>query len=302
MCRISYLCMMDNLNGTMNIYDIEKLNLSGRNFAFRTISEFLGTNYQDQLYVYDGVLFHICIRGTAKITIDYKEYPVAANSMVVLLPKHICSIGDCSEDLHIILISVSVDYLCHLPIMPDFNLLKKIAVRPCVKLGGRELDDLQKIHSVINRYDSDDNLSCQIQNTLIHSMILMIASSFENQPQNTDRIFPFSRQEILVRKFFDLLIDSCEMERSVSYYADKLCVTPKYLTTVIRSVSNHPARNWINEAVLVRAKHYVMTTDLTIHQIADKLHFLTASSFVRFFRIHAGCSPLDYRKRANQEV
>lgn len=71
----------------MNVYEIEKLNLSGRNFAFRTLSEFLGKNFQDQLYVFDGILFNICIKGRAKITIDYKEYSIDANIMVVILPN-----------------------------------------------------------------------------------------------------------------------------------------------------------------------------------------------------------------------
>lgn len=284
----------------MNIYEIENLNLKGRNFAFKTISEFLGKNFQGQLFVFDGLLFNICIKGSAKITIDYKEYPIDANSLVAILPKHICSINNCTSDFDIRMILVSADFLYHLPITPDFDLLKKMAIRPCVKLDERKLDDLQKIHSLITRYGSDDKLAKQIQDTLIHSMILMTASSFGNIPPFPNRTF--SRQETLVRKFFDLLIDSCESKKSVSYYADKLCVTPKYLTTVIKSVSNHPAQNWINEAVLITAKRLIMTTDLTIHQIADKLHFRTASSFVRFFRIHAGCTLLDYKQKMNQDL
>lgn len=284
----------------MNIYEIGKLNLSGRNFAFKTISEFLGKNFQDHLFVFDGFLFYICINGTAKITIDYKEYSIDANSMVVVLPKHLCKISGCSSDLDIRMVLVSSDFLCHLPITPDFDLLKKMVVQPCVKLDERKLEDLQKIHSLINRYGPADKFAGQIQDTLIYSMILMIASSFGNLPSDPPRTF--TRQETLVKKFFDLLIDSCETKRSVSYYADKLCVTPKYLTTVVKSISNHPVQNWINEAVLISAKRYIMTTDLTIHQIADKLHFLTASSFVRFFRVHVGCSPLDYRKRMNQDL
>lgn len=284
----------------MNIYEIEKLNLNRRNFAFRNISEFLGNNFQGHLFVFDGLLFNICIKGNATITIDYKEYPVSANSMVVILPKHICSIKDCSRDLDIRMISVSSDFLCQLPITPDFNLLKRIVIQPCVRLDEDKMDDLLKIHSIINRYDSDDRLSGQIQDALVHSMILITASSFGKLPQDTSR--NFTRQEALARKFFDLLIDSGEVKRSVSYYADRLCVTPKYLTTVIKSVSNHPAQNWINEAAIINAKRYIMTTDLTINQIADRLHFLTASSFVRFFRIHTGYTPLDYRKIMNQDL
>lgn len=196
-------------------------------------------------------------------------------------------------------ILVSSDFMCHLPITPDFDLLKRIAIQPCVKLDEGKLEDLLQIHSLINKYNSDDQLAGQIQDALIHSMILMTASLYGRQPLSPDRTF--SRQETFVRKFFDLLMDSCETERSVSYYAEKLCVSPKYLSAVVKSVSNHPVQNWINEAVLISAKRHIMTTDLAIYQIADKLHFQTASSFVRFFRIHEGCSPLEY-KRMNQAL
>lgn len=278
----------------MNIYEIEKQNLSGKNFAFKTLSAGLGDSYQDQRFIFDGLLLIICTNGTAKIIIDYKNYRIDAKSLIVILPKHICSICDCSNDLEVKMILVSSDFMCHLPITPDFNLLKRIAIRPYAKLDDGKLDDLLKIGSLINKYDSDDKLDGKIQNTLIYSMILMAASSFGDVPSKPDRAI--SRQETLVRKFFDLLIDSCETERSVSYYAGKLCVSPKYLSSVVKSVSNHSAQNWINEAVLISAKRHIMTTDMTVYQIADKLHFQTASSFVRFFRMHMGCTPLDYKR------
>lgn len=283
----------------MNIYEIEKQNLSGRNFAFKTISELLGKNFQNQMFVFDGLLLNICVNGTADITIDYKKYQIDANNMVVILPKHIYSISNCSKDLDIRMILVSSDFMCNIPITPDFNLLKKMAIFPCVKLDESMLDDLQKIHFLINKYSSDDKLAYQIQNTLIQSMILITASSFGKLPLNIDR--SLTRQETLVRKFFDLLIDTCETKRSVTYYAEKLRVSPKYLSTAVKNISNHPVQNWINEAILISAKRYIMTTDLTIYQIADKLHFQTASTFVRFFRMHVGCSPL-YYKRMNQAM
>lgn len=284
----------------MKTNEIDELKLGGRSIAFRNVSEFLGKDFRDHPFVFDGVLFGVCIRGTATVKIDYREYTVAADSIVVVLPKHICSVKDCSCDLDMRVVMVSSDFLCRLPIVPDFNLLKRVLVRPCVGLDAEKREDMLKIHSLIGRYCSDDRLSVQIRDTLVHSMILVTASSFGNP--DSDPSCSFTRQEILVRRFFDLLMDSCETERSVSYYADRLCVTPKHLTAVVKAVTNHPVRSWINEAVVISAKRYVMTTDLTVHQIADRLGFLTASSFVRFFRIHAGCSPLDYRKSMNQDL
>lgn len=278
----------------MNIYEIEKQNLSGRSFAFKTISEFLGKNFQNQMFVFDGLLLNICVNGTAKMTIDYNKYQIEANSMIVILPKHIFSISDCSKCLDIRMILVSSDFMCNLPITPDFDLLKNMAIFPCVKLDENMLDDLQKIHLLINRYNSDDKITNQIQNSLIQSMILITASSFGKLPLNIN--YTFTRQETLVKNFFDLLIDTCETKRSVTYYAEKLHVSPKYLSTVVKTVSNRSVQDWINEVILISAKRYIMTTDLTIYQIADKLHFQTASTFVRFFRMHVGCSPLDYKK------
>lgn len=272
----------------------------GRSCAVEHLADLAERGFHGEPFVFDGLIFILCLKGLAKITIDYKEYCLDANGAVVVLPKHICSIGHCSDDLDVRVVSVSADFMCHVPVTPDFNLLKKIAVHPYVKLEDGSLDDILKIHSMIGRYGSEDRTSSQIRDALIYSMLLMAASSFGDAALRQEHAF--TRQETLVRQFFDLLIDSCEVKRSVSYFADKLCVTPKYLGAAVKSVSNYSAQSWINEAIVISAKRYIMTTDMTVHQISDKLDFRTASSFVRFFRMHVGCSPLDYRKRMNQEL
>lgn len=82
----------------------------------------------------------------------------------------------------------------------------------------------------------------------------------------------------------------------MSSYANELCITPKHLTTVVKAVTGHSVQRWINEVALIDSRRYLKATELTIQQIADKLRFLTPSSFIRFFKTHAGCTPLEYRK------
>ena len=159
MCKVSYFCAVKNEKCPMSIYKITKQNLKGKNFAFNTIPEFVGKDFPDRLFIFDGLLFIICISGKATITIDYKEYQVAQNDLVAILPKHICKISGCTDDLDIKLIFVSADFLHHLPMTPDFDLLKRIVVCPYAKLDEGKLDDLQKIHSLINKYDSNDRLA-----------------------------------------------------------------------------------------------------------------------------------------------
>lgn len=282
----------------MDIYEITGRDLCDRNFAFRNETELLGKNFQNQPFIFDGLLFNICIGGTAKIKINYEEYRIKANDMFIILPKHISSIYDCSPEFEVRIILISLDFICTLPITPNFNLFKRVDSHPCVQLDDSQLDDMLKIHSVITHYNDRSELSKQIQNTLIHSIFLLTISSFGKLKVNPDK--GYSRQEAITRNFFNLLVNTCGTERKVSFYADKLCITPKHLTTVVKSVTGHSAQNWINEVVLIESRRYLRTTELTVQAISDKLHFLTTSSFVRFFRIHAGCTPLDYRKNNEQ--
>ena len=157
------------------------------------------------------------------------------------MPKHIFSIWECSSDLDIRVIFIALDFMYHLPITPDFDLFKSIDIFPCVNLDRGQLEDMLKIHSVIERYNSDSKLSKQIQDTLILSIILMTASFFGNLPSDINNVY--SRQESLTRSFFDLLLKSYGTERNLSFYADKLCITPKYLTTVVKSVTHHSVQN-----------------------------------------------------------
>lgn len=278
----------------MNIYEITKRDLQGRNFAFKDGTEFLRKGFQGQPFIFDGLLLIACTGGTARIKINYQKYPVAANDICIVLPKHIGSICECSPGFEALFLLISMDFLCALPAMPDFGLLKRVDVQPCARLSGSLMDDMLKLHSVISRHDGSNEWSRQIQDTLARAMLLLAMSSFGKLEMNPEKAY--SRQESITRSFFNLLANSGGTERRVSSYANELCITPKHLTTVVKAVTGHPVQHWINEVALIESKRYLKTTELTIQQIADKLRFLTPSSFIRFFKAHAGCTPLEYRK------
>lgn len=155
----------------MNIYEITKRDLRDRNFAFKDETEFLGKDFENQYFIFDGLLFYICISGTAKIKINYKEYQVTADDMFIIPPKHICSIYGCSPGFKVRLILISLDFLCSMPVTPNFDLFQKADMHPHIHLDSVQLDNMLKLHSVITHYDSDNELSRQIQDTLIHAAI-----------------------------------------------------------------------------------------------------------------------------------
>ena len=76
------------------------------------------------------------------------------------------------------------------------------------------------------------------------------------------------------------MLQNYESQRRVSFYADKLCVTPKNLAKVVKGVTGHSVQEWINEVVVIEAKRCLKTSDMSVFQISERLHFTTPSSFV----------------------
>jgi AraC-like DNA-binding protein len=105
-----------------------------------------------------------------------------------------------------------------------------------------------------------------------------------------------SRKEAITDDFFRLLFESFQKERQVTFFADKLCLTPKYLSMTIKEVTGHPASSWINEMVILETKRLLKATELTALQVSEELNFPNPSFFGRFFKQHTGMTPLQFRK------
>ncbi|MGM9798860.1 MAG: helix-turn-helix domain-containing protein [Parabacteroides sp.] len=107
---------------------------------------------------------------------------------------------------------------------------------------------------------------------------------------------PLSERDKLFQRFMLLVRDYAQERKSVRFYADKLCLSPDYLTHAIKAYSARTVSYWINEALLQQAKSYLLDPRLSLWQIAEKLNFSDQSAFGRFFKKHTGQSPAAYRK------
>lgn len=106
-----------------------------------------------------------------------------------------------------------------------------------------------------------------------------------------------SRQEELFAAFIQTLALHHKQERSVAFYAGKLCVTPKYLSLLVKNVSNRTAGEWIDNYVVLEAKALLSSSTLSIQEISDRLNFANQSFFSKYFKQHVGISPTEYRKK-----
>ena len=105
------------------------------------------------------------------------------------------------------------------------------------------------------------------------------------------------RDKKIFQQFLYFLSQEQQKRHLVNYYAEKLCITPKYLSTVCRKVSGKSPIHWITDSVMEDSYQLLRTTDMTVKEDSNKLGFPNSSFFGQFFREHAGTTPVEYRTK-----
>ncbi|MDR1779850.1 MAG: helix-turn-helix domain-containing protein [Tannerella sp.] len=105
-----------------------------------------------------------------------------------------------------------------------------------------------------------------------------------------------NKKEALVDDFLNLLRTNFREHRDTAFYADKMCLTVKYLSKVLKENSRKSASDWIEEFVMNEAKALLKSTKMTVQQISDELNFPSQSFFGKYFKRQTGVSPKEYRK------
>lgn len=135
--------------------------------------------------------------------------------------------------------------------------------------------------------------------SFLRVFLLIICESLLHQMNMDDRYKDSStdRERMIFTNFLDLLRHERQKRRQVSYYAERLCITPKYLSTVCRNVSNKSPLRWIVDSVMEDCYQQLRDTDLSVKEISNRLGFPNSSFFGQYFREQAGVTPLEYRKK-----
>lgn len=292
------------MNQTVPIIDISKVEHSSKidffddDFViFDDLNEIPLFDYPSRIA--DAAVFAICQKGSVRISINLKEYTIVPNNLVVLLPDQIVQHYERSDDFAGIFLGVSKQFIDDtIPGMK--NLLSAffyVRDHPCTTLTEEELDYLSEYHPMLRkRVKMKEHVyRKEVIQSLLLSLFYDVCNIFrKHQPANEGKR---SRKEELFGLFMQTVLENYKQERSVAFYADKLCVTAKYLSLISKEVSGQPAGNWIDEYVILEAKTLLKSSQMSIQEIADSLNFANQSFFGKYFKHHTGISPKEYRKR-----
>ena len=275
-----------------------------KNFIISSNAVSMPTPSLDYPFILDGAAFMICIKGSGKIRINFKEYELEENSIITIFPQFVTELLSKSDDLLMEFLLFSTDFLSEMPSSSNlsFDISKSIAKSPCIKATKEEAEKLLDLHSfIVKRYNQKDHPFREaMAKSLLFSLLIEVGAIYYERFVELDKGLntnqSSSRQEELVSTFFRLLVDHHKEEKNLQYYADKMCLTSKYLSTIIKERTGRTAFAWINEALITSARFMLKTTNFTILQVSEELNFPNASFFGRFFKKHTGMTPVQYKE------
>lgn len=248
----------------------------------------------------NGLTLLLVTHGYFNLSVDYIEYEVKSRSLLLITPDRIVEFRKKSSDMKGIFIVISKPFLDMMnPMKTPPSMLRYLFIKnnPCLLLNKNEFSVLEQTCRIVRNklYLSRHNYHKEVVQVALFSLLLEVGDVLQNRQFELQTPL-LSRKEELMQQFLLLLFKYVKEQHRVTFYAERLFITPQYLSSVLNELSGKSANKWIDEALIMEAKLLLKTPQTTIQNVADLLHFSDQSTFGKFFKKHMSVSPTEYRK------
>lgn len=234
-----------------------------------------------------------CTQGSGTGRINAKTFSLSPGGFMIVLPNQITELVDRSDDFEATYIIMTDTFTESLGIGNTFSLHATISQHPHTNLTGRAKSALESYlamcKSIIPEHQNPNRLEII---TLLTRAFFLGLGYFMHQTNCSDN----SRQGELTNKFIELVERNYTKQRELKFYAEKLALTPKHISLVVKRSSGKSATEWIEKYVILDAITQLTSTDKSIKEIAYDLGFPSQSFFGKYFCRIVGTSPAEYRK------
>ena len=250
------------------------------------------------LWKLEGGAIYFCRKGWAHATINLKDYEIVENTQVVLLPGTIIRINGCSSDFTASFFGFPKEMFMEACMRFEPIFFRFIKEQPCYVLPQENTGAINGlIRATTAIYDDRENrFRNQIAKNHLQSFMLDIYDKCYRY-FGKHKIEGGTRQDEIFKSFVSLVHEHCASQREVSFYADKLCISTKYLTGICKAVTGDSAKKIIDDFAILEIKVLLQSTELTVQEIADRLVFPDQSYLGRYFKRHEGMSPKEYQSK-----
>lgn len=273
--------------------------IMGECIAANSVSEMEIFRFPSRL---NALIIGVGTEGETSLTSNLQEFRLKKDSLFIFSPKHILQVQSNNRfKAHLIVIApdflkrINIDTKRMMPLFLQFGSL------PCMELTHAESQSLRSFISMVEQElkGSETDFSSEIIGGLIAATIYKVGDILTHylteHPEVDSPIH--NRAEEYFRQFTELLGEHYKHERSVEFYARQLCITPKYLTTLIKRISGKSVSEWIDNYVILEAKTLLKYSNMSVQEIAYYLNFPNQSFFGSYFKRNAGMSPSQYKAK-----
>lgn len=238
------------------------------------------------------------LSGEACMKVDMVDYQMQRdkNYMMRIAPGRIVSMEEVSEDFDCYVLLMSNSFIESLLVYMG----QDISINGVMIDAVKEHEDKEKrtmeyiITAVRNIIDDDSNPFRR--KVLEHLLMVVFYGSQQARSVMMEDKKPRSSAEVLTMKFLQEVKEHFRQERQLNFYSERLCITPRYLSRVVKETTGSSAAEWIERYVVLEARALLKSTNMTIQQVSDVLNFPSQTFFGKYFKRRVGISPKEYRR------
>ncbi|UKB85709.1 AraC family transcriptional regulator [Chryseobacterium sp. MEBOG06] len=280
-----------------NVYQLYNLDSSKKTEGIVILSQQNDPKkkYTAHSRLFDGLLLGFMVRGSMKSQIHFLEYEINTGDIAVLQPQLMIDTKSLSEDAEILTIGLSLDFITEFPLLRKFVMNNQIRWQPIIRLQPEDIKLQNELLRLLQNF-YHKKPSCnktQMLRNLVMVLISMISEVYSNLPNNKSLVK--NRTHEIIDDFYRLISKYANQQRSVAFYAEKLHLTPQYLSAFLKQKTGKSVLQWIDHITILHAKTLLKSSNLSIKEISNELHFEETSTFCRYFRRIVGVSPKTYR-------
>ena len=251
---------------------------------------------------FDGFMMFYCISGSMKMSVNLTDVEVVKGMVFINIPGNIIRINeivrDGEDDARYICLAMSKDFFqgLNVEVCKLFNEGVSMMRNPGVMLGEQDFALTGNLLGYIrNLLHSEVSYKKEAVLSALSSLFYIILGAWTPDTADSASVSQSSRTKVIFDRFMRLVMEYHTQHRSVGFYAERLCLTPKYLSKIIKSASGRSAPEWIDSYVILEAKNLLKYSTTPIKEIVFKLNFPNQSVFYKFFKAHTGMTPTEYR-------
>ena len=245
------------------------------------------------------IIIGLCLAGESNYTLNTEEHIVRPDDALIIPNGQVIDACVRKPGTSGVGIMMSPDFFQE--VVGDMREISSLILfsrnHPVFRLSARERVSIMNYFRLIKEKVDDDALLFRkdVVRHLVAAMICEIGNAIDRIQHSSEPAV--TRADAIFTDFIRLVEQNYKQERRVSWYGEQLCITPKYLSEMVKQVSRRTPNEWIDTYVTTELRVQLRSTTKSIKEIARDMNFPNQSFLGKYFKEHVGMSPMTYRKQ-----